>query len=98
MTIPYEAVPRATPAPCPSVQRAAQFLRDLEQRLIVLHQMLGAVDAGHRGGRELAAQAERDKAIEDRLVALAELPFIFIRADSEVERVIAALGIVIDDV
>src|ERR1700733_6217839 len=97
MTAFYGAVPCAVPTPRRSAQRAAQFLRHVKQRLVVLHQMHGAVDARHRGGRDLATQVERDEAIEDRLVALAELPFVVVRADPEVECMVAATGIVIDD-
>ena len=42
-------------------KRAAQLLRDLEQRRVVLDQVLGAVEAGERGRGRLAAQAERQK-------------------------------------
>src|SRR6478735_287222 len=44
----------------------AQFLGHLEQRRIVLHQALGAVQARHHGGHELAALAQRNEAVEDR--------------------------------
>src|SRR3984957_14128691 len=87
----------STPAPRKSAQRSAQFLRHVEKRLIVFHQMLGAVDARHRARCDPAAQAERDEAIENRLVALAEQPFVVVGSDPEIERAIAEPGIVVDD-
>src|SRR5665647_3885573 len=81
-----------------AVQRAAQLLRHVKQRLIMLHQVLGAVEARHRACGDLAAQAERDEAVEDRLVAPAEQPFVIVGSDPEVERAIVAPGIVVDDV
>src|ERR1700692_3441171 len=81
-----------------SANSAAQPLRHVKQRLVVLHQMLGAVEARHRACCELAAQAERDEAIENRLIVLAEQPLVIVRPDSEIERPIATSGIMIDDV
>ena len=74
------------------------LLRHVKQRLVMLHQMLGAVEARHRAGRDPAARAERDEAVEDRLVALAEQPLVVVGPDAEIERAIAAPGIVVDDV
>ena len=40
-------------------ERVAQLLRHLQQRRIVFHQPLGAVEAGHHAGGEFAALAPR---------------------------------------
>src|SRR5256885_15721710 len=49
-------------------ERVAQLLRHLQQRRIVLHQPLGAVQSRHHGGGELAALAQRNETVEDRLL------------------------------
>ena len=46
----------------------------------------------------LPRDGQRNEAVEDRLVVLAEQPLVVVRADAEIERAIAALGVVIDDV
>ena len=48
--------------------------------------------------RPFSARTERNETVEDRLVALAELPLVVVRSDAEIERAIAALGVMIDDV
>jgi hypothetical protein len=60
-------------------------LRDLEQRGIVLDQPFGAVEACRRVRGKLVARAERNKTVEDRLIALAEQPLVIIRSDAEIE-------------
>src|SRR6185437_10867973 len=57
-------------------KRAAQSLGHLQQRGVVLDDVLGAIDAGHRRRGEFSARGQRNKAVEDRLVALAEQPLI----------------------
>src|SRR5258707_3498116 len=76
----------------------AQLLRHLEQRRIVLHQTLGAVEARHDAGGELAALAERNEAVEDRFVVLAEQPLVVVRPDAEIEGAIILSGVLVDDV
>ena len=77
---------------------AAQILRHLQQCRVLLDLTLGAVDGRHRACRHPAAQAERDKAVEDRLVVLAELPLVLVRTDAEIEGAVVLPGIVVDDV
>src|SRR5262245_61050877 len=79
-------------------QRAAQLLRHVEQRRVLLYHPLGAVEAAHGGGGHAAARGEGDEAVEDRLVVLAEQALVIVGADAEVKRAIAARSVVIDDV
>ena len=51
----------------------------------MLDQILDAIDAGHCPGNDRAAWAERDEAIEDRLIALAEKPLVVIRSSPEIK-------------
>ena len=65
-----------------SAERVAQLLRHLQQRRIVLHHPLRAVEAGHDSGSKLAALAQRNEAVEDRLVVLSEQPLVVVRTDA----------------
>src|ERR1700760_3805864 len=67
-----------------SAERTPHTLRYLKQVLVLLHQMLPARDPAHRGGGPPPARVQRDEAVEDPLVALAEPPLVVAGADTEI--------------
>src|SRR5215470_3362452 len=81
-----------------SVNEAAHPLCQAGQPWALLHQMLAAVDRCQHGSDQPAAAAEWNEAIESGFVILAEQSFVFVGSDSEINRAIAAAGIVIHDV
>src|ERR1700722_6112027 len=81
-----------------SAERWPQFLRQAQKCRIALHKTLAAIGGRHRYRRSGAAWAERDEAIENRLVRLAKQFFVTVRSDPEVEGAVALFRVVIDDV
>ncbi len=97
-----QAISHAPAPPKPkqrsAMQRPAQQLRHLGQRRGLLHQPLGVGQRRQSERRDAAPRVERQEAVEDRLVVLAEQELVVIGADAEIERGVVPVGIMVDDV